>query len=614
MGVAPVREAAAAAAAAAAEEHTGGPGPRYKWIALSNTTLGVLIATINMSIMLIALPDIFRGIGVDPLQPGNTSLLLWLIMSYMVVTAVLVVSFGRLGDMYGRVRMYNMGFAVFTVFSVLLSVTWLHGTAGALWLIGMRVLQGVGGAMLMANSNAILTDAFPARQRGLALGLNQVAGIAGSFIGLVLGGLLGPVDWHLVFLVSVPFGVFGTVWAYLKLRDTGVRTPARLDWWGNVTFAVGLIAVLSGITYGIQPYGGHTMGWGNPWVLTAIGGGLAVLAVFCVVESRVAEPMFHLALFRIRAFTAGNVASLLAALGRGGLMFILIIWLQGIWLPRHGYGFAETPLWAGIYMLPLTIGFLIAGPFSGWASDRFGARTFATGGMLLAAGTFAALEVLPVDFGYPLFALILLCNGLAMGLFTSPNRAAIMNSLPPDQRGVGAGISTTFQNSATVLSIGIFFSLMIAGLAGSLPAALSHGLTAQGVPAADAARVAALPPVGVLFASLLGYNPVQTLLGPEVLAHLPAGHASYLTGRGFFPALISQPFSEGLSVAFDFAIAACLVAAVASLLRGGRYVHEDRGRSRTKAPAAGAPSAAGASSEADAASGPGAKERFSNPA
>ncbi|MFD5030748.1 MFS transporter [Streptomyces sp. NPDC058405] len=553
-----------------------GPGPRYKWVALSNTTLGVLIATINMSIMLIALPDIFRGIGVDPLQPGNTSLLLWLIMSYLVVTAVLVVSFGRLGDMYGRVRMYNMGFAVFTVFSVLLSVTWMHGTAAALWLIGMRVLQGVGGAMLLANSNAILTDAFPARQRGLALGLNQVAGIAGSFIGLVLGGLLGPVNWHLVFLVSVPFGLFGTVWAYVKLRDTGVRAPARLDWWGNLTFAVGLIAVLSGITYGIQPYGGHTMGWTNPLVITAIVGGLAMLAVFCVVETRVAEPMFHLALFKIRAFTAGNVASFLAALGRGGLLFILIIWLQGIWLPLHGYSFERTPLWAGIYMLPLTIGFLIAGPFSGWASDRFGARTFATGGMLLAAATFLALEELPVDFGYPAFALILLFNGLAMGLFASPNRAAIMNSLPPDQRGVGAGISTTFQNSATVLSIGIFFSLMIAGLAGALPAALTHGLTAQGVPAADAARVAALPPVGVLFASLLGYNPVRTLLGPHVLAQLPAGHADYLTGRGFFPALISQPFSDGLSVAFDFAIAACLVAAFASLLRGRRYIHGDR--------------------------------------
>ncbi|MFF1359146.1 MFS transporter [Streptomyces sp. NPDC058297] len=529
-----------------------------------------------MSIMLIALPDIFRGIGVDPLQPGNTSLLLWLIMSYMVVTAVLVVSFGRLGDMYGRVRMYNMGFAVFTVFSVLLSVTWMHGTAGALWLIGMRVLQGVGGAMLMANSNAILTDAFPARQRGLALGLNQVAGITGSFIGLVLGGLLGPVNWHLVFLVSVPFGLFGTVWAYLKLHDTGVRAGARLDWWGNLTFAVGLIAVLAGITYGIQPYGGDIMGWANPWVIAAIAGGMAMLAVFCVVETKVPEPMFHLSLFRIRAFTAGNVASLLAALGRGGLMFILIIWLQGIWLPRHGYGFEQTPLWAGIYMLPLTVGFLVAGPFSGWASDRFGARAFATGGMLLAAATFLALQALPVDFAYPTFALVLLLNGLGMGLFAAPNRAAIMNSLPPDQRGVGAGISTTFQNSATVLSIGIFFSLMIAGLSSALPAALTHGLTAQGVPAADAAKVAALPPVGVLFASLLGYNPVQTLLGPHVLAQLPPGHAHYLTGRGFFPELISQPFADGLSVAFDFAIAACVVAAVASLLRGGRYIHDDR--------------------------------------
>ncbi|MFF1734886.1 MFS transporter [Streptomyces sp. NPDC058247] len=537
-----------------------------------------------MSIMLIALPDIFRGIGVDPLQPGNTSLLLWLIMSYMVVTAVLVVSFGRLGDMYGRVRMYNMGFAVFTVFSVLLSVTWMHGTAGALWLIGMRVLQGVGGAMLMANSNAILTDAFPARQRGLALGLNQVAGITGSFIGLVLGGLLGPVNWHLVFLVSVPFGLFGTVWAYLKLHDTGVRAGARLDWWGNLTFAVGLIAVLAGITYGIQPYGGDIMGWANPWVIAAIAGGMAMLAVFCVVETKVPEPMFHLSLFRIRAFTAGNVASLLAALGRGGLMFILIIWLQGIWLPRHGYGFEQTPLWAGIYMLPLTVGFLVAGPFSGWASDRFGARAFATGGMLLAAATFLALQALPVDFNYPTFALVLLLNGLGMGLFAAPNRAAIMNSLPPDQRGVGAGISTTFQNSATVLSIGIFFSLMIAGLSTSLPAALTHGLTAQGVPAADAAKVAALPPVGVLFASLLGYNPIQTLLGPHVLAQLPPGHAHYLTGRGFFPELISQPFADGLSVAFDFAIAACVVAAVASLLRGGRYIHDDRSLPQAAAP------------------------------
>ncbi|MFF9351947.1 MFS transporter [Streptomyces sp. NPDC014734] len=547
------------------------------------------MATINGSIMLIALPDIFRGIRIDPLEPGNTSLLLWLIMGYLVVTAAFVVTFGRMGDIYGRVRMYNAGFAVFSVFSVLLSLTWTHGTAAALWLILMRVAQGVGGAMLMANSNAIITDAFPADQRGLALGLNQVAGIAGSFMGLVLGGLLAPVEWRLVFLVSVPFGVFGTFWAYRKLHDTGIRRPARLDWWGNVTFAVGLISVLVGITYGIQPYRGNTMGWTNPAVLAALLGGVVVLLVFCFVETRVADPMFRMSLFRIRAFAAGNLASLLSGMGRGGLMFILIIWLQGIWLPRHGYSFAQTPLWAGIYMLPLTVGFLVAGPVSGWLSDRFGARPFATGGMIVAAGSFVLLALLPVDFSYGTFASVLLLNGIGMGLFASPNRAGIMNSLPADQRGVGGGMSTTFQNSSLVLSIGVFFSLMILGLAATLPHTLSHGLVAQGVPADDAERVAALPPVSVLFASLLGYNPVRTLLGPEALAHLPAGHVAYLTGRGFFPALISGPFAKGLTTAFGFAVVACLVAAVASWLRGGKYVHTDRpttaGEAESAAPA-----------------------------
>jgi MFS family permease len=548
-------------------------GVHYKWIALSNTTLGVIMATINSSVMLIALPDIFRGIGVNPLQPGNTGLLLWMLMGYLVVTAVLVVSFGRLGDMFGRVRMYNLGFAMFAAFSILLSVTWMHGTAAAWWLICMRIMQGVGGAMLMANSSAILTDAFPPSERGLALGLNQVAGIAGSFIGLVLGGLLGPVEWHLVFLVSVPFGVLGTIWSYLKLEERGMRKPAQLDWAGNLTFAAGLIAVLVGITYGIQPYGGHTMGWTSPLVLGLIFGGLAVLAAFCLIETRVAEPMFHLQLFRIRPFTAGNMASLLSGLGRGGLMFTLIIWLQGIYLPIHGYGFSQTPLWAGIAMLPLTVGFLAAGPVSGWLSDRFGARPFATGGMVLAALSFVLLEALPIDFAYWQFALILLLNGIGMGLFAAPNRAGIMNSLPPERRGVGAGMSATFQNSAMVLSIGIFFTLIILGLAAALPSALSHGLIAQGLPHADAARIAALPPVSIMFAALLGYNPVQTLLGPAI-SKLPASHAAYLTGHTFFPSLISAPFEHGLAIAFDFAIVACLIAAGASLLRGGRYVHD----------------------------------------
>jgi MFS family permease len=575
-------------------------GPRYKWIALSNTTLGVLMVTINSSIVLIALPNIFRGVGINPLQPGNTTILLWMMMGFMVVTAVLVVSFGRLGDMFGRVRMFNMGFAIFSLFSVLLSVSWLHGPAAGWYLIVMRILQGVGGAMLFANSSAILTDAFPANQRGMALGLNQVSAIAGSFLGLVLGGVLGPVDWRWVFLVSVPFGIGGTVWSYLKLRELGVRKPAKLDLPGNLTFAAGLIAVLVGITYGIQPYGSHVMGWTSPMVLTLIGGGLAVLAVFCVIETRVADPMFRLSLFKIRPFTAGNVAALLSGLGRGGLMFILIIWLQGIYLPMHGYSFQDTPLWAGIAMLPLTIGFLLAGPVSGYLSDRFGARPFATGGMLLAALSFGLLEVLPVDFAYWQFAAVLLLNGIGMGLFASPNRAGIMNSLPADQRGVGAGMSATFQNSAMVLSIGIFFSLIILGLSGSLPSHLYAGLTAQGVPAADATRLSHLPPTAVMFAALLGYNPIQMLLGPA-LAKLPAHSAAYLTGHSFFPGLISGPFQAGLQVAFDFSIAACLIAAVASLLRGKRYVHDElHGEA---GPAATRPAATGEAATGEAAAG-----------
>jgi MFS family permease len=547
----------------------------YKWIALSNTTLGMLIATINASILLIALPDIFRGIGIDPLAPGNTSYLLWLILGFMVVMAVLLVSLGRLGDIYGRVRMFNLGFAVFTVFSVLLSVTWMHGSAAALWLIVMRVGQGVGGALIFANSSAILTDAFPAHQRGLAMGVNSIAAIAGSFIGLVLGGVLAPISWRLIFLVSVPVGVVATIWGYHSLRELGQRRPAKIDWWGNATFALGLVGVMVGITYGIQPYGGHDMGWTSPFVLSTLLGGIAVLIAFCVIETRVADPMFHLDLFRIRAFAAGNIAMLLAAMGRGGLQFILIIWLQGIWLPEHGYDFSKTPLWAGIYMLPLIAGFLVAGPASGWLSDRFGARPFATAGMLIAALSFLLLIVLPVNFSYVWFALILLLNGIGMGLFASPNSAGVMNSLPPTQRGAGAGMMATFMNSASVLSIGVFFTLMIVGLASALPHTLQAGLVAHGVPAGDAARISHLPPVATLFASFLGYNPMATLLGPHVLHQLPATQSAELTGRSFFPNLISSPFHSALVYAFVFAIVACLIAAVASLLRGGKYHHEE---------------------------------------
>ena len=550
-------------------------GPRYRWVVLSNTTLAMLMATLNMSSVMIAMPAIFRGIHLDPLGPGNFNYLLWMLMGYMVVTAVLVVNLGRLGDMFGRVRMYNLGFLVFTVASILLSLVWSTGPTGALELIGLRMLQALGGAMLMANTAALLTDAFPEEQRGLALGLNQVVGLAGTFIGLIAGGLLARADWRLVFVINVPVGLFGTVWSYWKLRELGQRSVARIDWRGNLAFAAGLTLALIGITYGIRPYGGHTMGWQSPFVLTTVTVGVALLAVFVAIERRAEEPMFQLSLFRIRPFTAGNAAGLLGSIGRGGLMFMLVIWLQGIWLPEHGYGFARTPLWAGIYMIPLNVGFLAAGPVSGLLTDKFGARPFATGGMLLAAATFGALMTLPVNFSYLAFALVIFANGVAFGLFAAPNTTSIMNSVPARHRGVASGMRATFQNAGMPISIAIFFSLMIIGLSSRVPHTMFVGLTANGVPTATATRLAHLPPVGYLFAAFLGSNPLHSLLGPKVLAALTPAQQAHLTGRAFFPSLISGPFKHGLTIILTFSIVMCLLAAWASWLRGVKYIHHE---------------------------------------
>ena len=545
---------------------------RYKWIALSNTTLGILLATLDASITIIAMPDIFRGIHLDPLAPANSFYLLWMILGYLVVSSVLIVSLGRLGDIFGRVRTYNLGFVIYTAASLLLTITWLEGAAGATWLIVFRIVQGIGGACLLANSAAILTDAFPANQRGMALGINNIVGVSGMFVGLILGGLLAPISWRLVFLISVPIGLFGTVWAYLKLEERSQPRRVPIDWAGNVTFALGLVLIMVSVTYGIRPFGDNPTGWGSPLVLGLLAGAAVSLVAFVLVERRVGEPMFSLPLFKIRAFTFGTLSTFLAALARGGLMFMLIIWLQGIWLPQHGYDFVETPLWAGILMLPLTLGMLIAGPISGVLSDRYGARWFSTGGMLAAALTFALLMALPTDFPYLPFGAILLLNGVSMGMFASPNRAAVMNSLPAGDRGAGGGMNQTFQNSAQVLSIGVFFTLMIIGLAASLPHAMTTGLEAHGVSAATADRVAGLPPVSILFAAVLGYNPIRQLVGSHALAALPASDQAALTGSSFFPQLISGPFQAGLHAAFSFAIVACLIAAAASWMRGAKEV------------------------------------------
>jgi MFS family permease len=541
----------------------------YRWVALTNTTAAVFMSALDGSIVIISLPAIFRGIHLDPLAPANITYLLWMIMGYRLVQSVLVVTLGRIGDMYGRVRVYNFGFTVFTVASILLSFDPFAGAAAAQWLIGWRLLQAVGGSMLTANSAAILTDAFPADRRGFALGFNQVAALAGQFIGLVAGGLLAAWDWRAVFWVNVPVGVFGTIWAYRRLRDNGERHRGRIDWWGNITFAVGLSAVLIAITSGIQPRGGHPTGWQSPFVLATLVAGIVLLIAFVVIESRVAEPMIRLSLFRIRAFSAGNTATLAAALAQGGLQFMLIIWLQGIWLPLHGYDYADTPLWAGVFMLPLTAGFLVAGPAAGALSDRFGARGIASVGMLLFGLSFVGLLLLPINFAYWAFALLIALNGIGSGMFAAPNTSAIMGSVLPGERGVVSGMRATFQNSGTALSIGVFFSLMVVGLAHSLPTALTSGLQDQGVPHAVASQVAVLPPVSTLFAAVLGVNPLEHLLAPSgVLAHLPPENAATITGREFFPDLISGPFHQGLTVVFGVSVILAVLAAIASLARG----------------------------------------------
>jgi MFS family permease len=546
----------------------------YKWIALSNTTLGVFMASLDGSIVLISLPAIFKGIGINPLAPGETDYLLWTLMGYLVVTATLLVAFGRISDMFGRVRLYNLGFAIFAVGSILLYLVTGSGNAAALQIIIFRLIQAVGGAFLFANSTAILTDAFPPEERGTAMGINQIAFLAGQFIGLVAGGVLAAIDWRAVFLVSVPFSVGGTIWAYLALHETGtIRRHQKLDIPGNLLFAFGLTVLLVGLTYGLQPYGHSPMGWASPFVLACLIGGASALVGFVFVEQHVAQPMFHLDLFKIRMFAAGNVAGFLASLARGGLNFMLIIWLQGIWLPLHGYSFEDTPLWAGIYMLPLTGGFLLMGPLSGHLSDRYGARFFSTAGMLITAAGFIGLMLIPINFTYPVMALLLLLIGMGMGMFAAPNTTAIMNSVPPEHRGASSGMRATFQNTANTFSITMIFTMVTIGLAAHLPATLYQGLSQAGIPALDARQVANLPPTAALFAAFLGYNPLGTLLPAQILKALPATQQALLLGKTYFPSLISTPLKSGLIIAFLISAVLSVIAALASLMRGKRVIY-----------------------------------------
>ncbi|MGI0071180.1 MAG: MFS transporter [Thermoplasmata archaeon] len=564
----------------------------YKWTVLSNTTLGALLASLDGTIVLISLPVIFKGVGVNPFLPSSFPILIWLLLGYGVVTATLLVTVGRLSDMWGRARMYNLGFAIFSTGSVLLFVEPYSGATGAWALVGFRLIQAVGASFLFANSAALLTDAFPPEERGKAMGINQIAFIGGSLAGLVIGGVLASIPdlhigpfllptWRLIFLVSVPVGIVGTLWAYARLHEISTRrSEQKVDYLGNVTFAAGLTAVLVAVTYGLLPYGSHPTGWSSPWVIAGVVGGLGLLAVFLFIETRVKDPMFRLQLFRVRAFAAGNLAALLGSIARGGMMLLLVVWFQGIWLPLHGYSFNEIPLWAGIAMMPLIAGFLTAGPLSGWLSDRRGPRTLATVGMALAASTFFALTLLPLNFAYWEMGVLLYIQGCGMGMFAAPNAAAVMNSVPAENRGSASGMLATLQNMGQQLSLAIFFTIVILGLSAGLSSSVSGALTSAGVGAPDLQLLSGLVssnPTGALFGAFLGVNPMQSVLDaastlPGWVPLQPSVTASLLDPH-FFANAIASAFHTALSEAFLFAGAVTSLGAVISAYRGERYIY-----------------------------------------
>lgn len=548
---------------------------QYKWTALSIILISSLMSSINMSITLIALPAIFNGVQINPMN--SFQYLLWILMVFGLVNATLLLSFGRLSDIYGRAKFFKLGFLIFTIGSVLLYLTPSTGDAGAIEIIIFRIIQAVGSAFTMANGSAIIADSFHHSERGKALGINMVMWMAGQFIGLLLGGILAVFNWRYVFLVSVPFGIIGTIWSVLKLKEISIISgEGKIDYFGNITFVAAIISILLGISYGLMPYGNDSMGWSNPWVIFAMVFGIVLLPIFLYIETKVEVPMFNLNLFKIKMFSFANLAGLSNSLARGGMMFMLIILLQGIWLPLNGYSYESTPFWAGVFMLPLTLGMAIMGPISGHMSDKYGPRWISTTGMIINTMAFLILASLPYNFDYWVFAIALFTMGIGSGMFGSPNTASIMNSVPAQDRGVASGMQYTIMNTAFTISMGIFFTIVIVGISQRFPEEITSSFTSIG-----ASQLAPLfnqiPPTGALFSAFLGYNPVGTMLQSlpqQTVNMIPQQIITTITGTTWFPKTLANAFMPSLQMAFYIGAVMSAIAAIFSAFRGEKFIND----------------------------------------
>jgi MFS family permease len=553
---------------------------KSKWIALSNTSIAIFIAFANYNMIIIALPQIFNSLRFNPTAPDALGYLIWLILGYMIVTSSLVVTFGRISDLKGRAKLYSFGFLIFAISSGILSTVNGYGDSAVLEMIILRLFQGVGGGLLMVNSAAILTDYFPKNELGKALGLNQVSGLVGGVAGLIIGGVLSVINWRYIFLLDFVVGIIGTLWSFKSLRDVQKPIKQPLDIIGNVLFALGITLLLISVTYGLLPYGNQQLGWGNPFVITGLTISFLAIGIFVLVESKVKNPMFDLSLFKVRDFSVANFTNFIASMARQGILLMMLVLLQGIWLPLHGVPYSQTPFWAGLYLIPNMLGFAALGPISGILSDRYGSKVFTSLGLFVSALGFFLLSLLPYDFQLWQFFAISFLMGAGMGLFSSPNMADIMASVPVQKRGAASGMRASLQNTASAISVVLYFSVVITGMAVTLNSSIESALSSYGIH-----LNVNLPAAVAIFSALLGYDPLSSLT-----SSLPTSVASHIDTPAFFVTAIAPSFMSGFRLMLNISAALLVLSGILSLARKGVRVGEmgnrvERTQKAEKAPA-----------------------------